>query len=137
MPDKVVLDSSVIAAIFFPEGEVSERAEEVAAKNDLITLDLAVAEVGNVAWKRAIIYEEDKDTTLAALQDCRDFIAGSCALLRSFDLVEEAYDISVEDKIAFYDSLFLAAADKERAPLFTLDKKLHEKVKAKKNVRVI
>ena len=137
MPDKVVLDSSVIAAIFFPEGEVSERAEEVAAKNDLITLDLAVAEVGNVAWERAILYEEDEDTTLAALQDCRDFIAGSCALLRSFDLVEEAYEISVKDKIAFHDSLFLAAADKERAPLFTLDKKLHEKVKAKKNVRVI
>ena len=103
----------------------------------MITLDLAVAEVGNVAWERAILYEEDEDTTLAALQDCRDFIAGSCALLRSFDLVEEAYEISVEDKIAFYDSLFLAAADKERAPLFTLDKKLHEKVKAKKNVRVI
>jgi len=137
MPDKVVLDSSVIAAIFFPEDEVSERAQEVAAKNDLITLDLAVAEVGNVAWKRAILYKEDKDRTLAALQDCRNFIADSCMLIRSFDLVEEAFEISVENKIAFYDSLFLAAADKERAPLFTLDKKLHEKVKAKRNVRVI
>lgn len=137
MPDKVVLDSSVIAAIFFPEDEVSELAEKIAAKNNLITLDLAVAEVGNVAWKRAMFFNEDKDTTLAALQDCRDFIADSCALLRSFDLVEEAYEISVEDKIAFYDSLFLAAAEKEQAPLLTLDKKLHEKVKAKRNVRVI
>jgi predicted nucleic acid-binding protein len=103
----------------------------------LIALDLAVAEVGNVAWKRAILYKEDKDTTLAALQDCRDFIAGSCALLRSFDLVEDAYEISVEDKIAFYDALFLAAVDKEQAPLLTLDKRLHEKVKAKRIVRVI
>jgi hypothetical protein len=81
----------------------------------LITLDLAVAEVGNVAWERAILYEEDEDTTLAALRDCQDFIAGSCALLRSFDLVEEAYKISVEDKIAFYDSLFLAAAGQTAA----------------------
>src|SRR5512136_1187693 len=121
MPDKVVLDSSVIAAIFFPEGEVSERAEEVAAKNDLITLDLAIDDVGNVAWKRAVFFKEDKGTTLAALQDCRDFIAGSCTLLRSFDLVEEAYEISVEGKIAFYDSLFLAAAEKEQARLLTLD----------------
>jgi predicted nucleic acid-binding protein len=137
MPDKVVLDSSVIAAIFFPEDSLSERSEEVAAKNDLITLDLAIAEVGNVAWKRAVLFKEDKSTTQAALQDCRDFIAGSCTLLRSFDLLEDAYEISVEDKIAFYDSLFLAAADKEQAPLFTLDKKLYEKAKAKWNARLI
>jgi predicted nucleic acid-binding protein len=137
MPDKVVLDSSFIAAIFFPEDEVSERAEDFASKNDLITLDLAIAEVGNVAWKRAVIFKEDKDTTLAALQDCRDFIDDSCTLVRSFDLIEEAYEISVEDKIAFYDSLFLATAEKEKAPLLTLNKKLHEKAKAKRNVRVI
>ena len=48
MPDKVVLDSSVIAAMFFRE-DASTQAIEAAAKSDLITLDLAIAEVGNVA----------------------------------------------------------------------------------------
>ncbi len=51
MPDKVVLDLSVIAAMFFKE-DASLRAIEAAAKSDLITLDLAIAEVGNVAWKQ-------------------------------------------------------------------------------------
>jgi len=50
MPDNVVLDSSVIAAIFFKE-KASERAEKVAEKYRLITVDVAVPEVANVAWK--------------------------------------------------------------------------------------
>ena len=49
MPDEVVLDSSVIAAMFF-KGDASTRALEAAAKSDLITLDLAIVEFGNVAW---------------------------------------------------------------------------------------
>jgi predicted nucleic acid-binding protein len=42
MPDRVILDSSVIAAIFFKE-ESSERAERVAENYRLTTVDLAIA----------------------------------------------------------------------------------------------
>jgi predicted nucleic acid-binding protein len=52
-------------------------------------------------------------------------------------LAELAYEISVENKITFYDSLFLAAAEKEKVPLYTLDKKLYDKVKTKIDVRMI
>ena len=48
MQNKVVLDSSVIAAIFFKE-EASERSERVVENYNLITIDVAVAEVANVA----------------------------------------------------------------------------------------
>ena len=51
MRDRAVLDTGVIVAIYFDE-DASERAVEVASKHSPITLDLAVAEVGNAAWKR-------------------------------------------------------------------------------------
>ena len=44
MPDECVLDSSVIAAIFFREAG-STRAVEAVENRDLFTVDLALAEV--------------------------------------------------------------------------------------------
>jgi predicted nucleic acid-binding protein len=43
-------------------------------------------------------------------------------------------EIAVEDKTSYYDSLFLAAAEREEMPLLTLDRKLYEKAKAKRDV---
>ena len=69
MPDEVVLDSSVIAAMFFKE-DASIRALDAAAKSDLITPDLAVAEVENAAWKQVVLCSADKDQTLMAFKKC-------------------------------------------------------------------
>jgi len=77
MSDKVILDSSLIAAIFFKE-ETSERAERAVENCDLITVDLAVAEVANVAWKRVVFFNESKKITLKALKGSIDFITGVC-----------------------------------------------------------
>lgn len=137
MPDSVVLDSSVIAAIFFFKDNNSDAAASSIADKRLITLDLSIAEVGNVAWKRVANFQEDKEITLTALRECLGFISGACALIRAGDLAEEAYDIAVEDRIAFYDSLFLAASERENAPLLTLDRKLYEKAKGKREVQMI
>ena len=62
MRDRAVLDTGVIVAIYFDE-DASERAVEVASKHSPITLDLAVAEVGNAAWKRVAFFGESKDAT--------------------------------------------------------------------------
>jgi predicted nucleic acid-binding protein len=43
----------------------------------------------------------------------------------------------VENKTSYYDSLFLAAAEIKEIPLLTLDRRLYEKVKAKRDVRMI
>jgi predicted nucleic acid-binding protein len=136
MPDRAVLDSSILAAMFFKE-EASARALKCAAECDPVTLDLAVAEVGNVAWKQVVFSGESKDRALEAFRDCRDFIATACTLIRASDLTDAAFEIAVEDKTSYYDSLFLAAAEREEAPLLTLDRKLYEKAKAKRDVRVV
>ena len=136
MPDEVVLDSSVIAAMFFKE-DASMRARDAAAKSDLITLDLAVAEVGNVAWKQVVLCGADKDQTLVAFKKCQSFISEACELVRAEDLTIRAYNIAVETRTAFYDSLFLAAAEARQVPLLTLDRKLYEKTMSTRNVRLI
>ena len=136
MPDEVVLDSSVIAAMFFKE-DASMRAQDAAAKSDLITLDLAIAEVGNVAWKQVVLCGADKDQTLVAFKKCQSFISEACELVRAEDLTIRAYNIAVETRTAFYDSLFLAAAEARQVPLLTLDRKLYEKARSTRNVKLI
>jgi len=58
-------------------------------------------------------------------------------LISSSDLTDLAFKIAMENKMNFYDSLFLAAAEREHVPLLTLDKKLYDKAKADKDVRLI
>ena len=136
MPDEVVLDSSVIAAMFFKE-DASMRAQDAASNSDLITLDLAIAEVGNVAWKQVVLCGADKDQTLVAFKKCQSFISEACELVRAEDLTIRAYNIAVETRTAFYDSLFLAAAEARQVPLLTLDRKLYEKARSTRNVQLI
>lgn len=136
MPDEVVLDSSLIAAMFFKE-DASMRAQDAASNSDLITLDLAIAEVGNVAWKQVVLCGADKDQTLVAFKKCQSFISEACELVRAEDLTIRAYNIAVETRTAFYDSLFLAAAEARQVPLLTLDRKLYEKARSTRNVQLI
>ena len=135
MRDRAVLDSGVIFAIYFEE-EASDRATKAARGCSPITLDLAVAEVGNAAWKRVAFFQERDDAARFSLSKCLEFIA-SCAVMRSSDLAAQAFEISLETKTTFYDSLFLAAADQENVPLLTLDKKMYQSAKGKFNIQML
>ena len=136
MQDRVILDSSVIAAIFFKE-DFSGRAETAAENYKLITVDLAIAEVANVAWKRVMFFDESKEIALKALRRGIDFITSVCEVISTQKLLEDAFEIAIEDKITIYDSLFIAAAEREKVPLLTTDGKLYEKIKSKRNVKLI
>mgnify|MGYP003589217133 FL=1 len=136
MLDRAVLDSSVLAAMFFKEA-ASPRALKCASECDPVTLDLAMAEVGNVAWKQVIFFGESRDRASDTLQDCQDFMETACTVIKASDLSMKAFQIAVEDKVSYYDSLFLAAAEREGIPLMTLDQKLHEKAKAKRDIRLV
>jgi len=135
MRDKAVLDSGVIFAIFFEE-EASERAARAAGECRPITLDMAVSEVGNAAWKRVAFFQEREDAARLSLLKCLEFMA-SCAVVPSSDLAAQAFEISLETKTTFCDSLFLAASEQENVPLLTLDKKMYQSAKAKFDVRML
>jgi len=127
MLDNAVLDSSVIAAIFFDE-DASIRAKQVAAKHRAITVNWAYAEVGNIAWKRITKFDGDPDATVSSLKKCFEYLS-SCSLIDGLELVEPAVTLSIEHRITFYDALYVAASEKVGAPLYTLDKKLKAKTK--------
>ena len=136
MRDRVTLDSSVIAAIFFKE-ESSVRAERAAENYELITVDLAIAEVANVAWKRVKLFNESKELALKALRRGIDFVISACEVISSQELLEDAFEIAIADKITIYDSLFIAVSEREKVPLLTTDGKLYEKVKSRRSVKLI
>lgn len=123
MPNKYVLDSSIIAAIFFRE-QSSMKAAMVVKDSQLITVDLARAEVANVAWKRVTLFDEDQEIITKALEMSMEFIDTSCEVIPTTEIMEESFNIALEEKISFYDSLFLAASKRENVPLLTLDKRL-------------
>jgi len=135
MRDRAVLDSGVIFALYFQE-DASERAERAVEAISPIVLDISAAEVGNAAWKRVTIFEESIDSARASFSKCLEFIK-SCTMMPSTNLAPLAYDIALENRISFYDSLFLAAARREEVSLLTLDKKMYEKAKATGNVQMI
>jgi predicted nucleic acid-binding protein len=123
MHDNVVLDSSIIAAIFFPE-KISGKSIDIAEKHDCITVDLAIAEVANVAWKRVHHAGQDADTVKSALDGSLAFIRETCRVIPMQDLIPAAYDLACSHRVTIYDALFLAAAVQWESPLVTADAKL-------------
>jgi len=125
MSTKYVLDSSVIAAIFFQEPS-SEKAASAVENHELVTVDLARAEVANVAWKRVTLFNEDRELITRAFKMSMEFIETSCKVIPTRELVEESFPMALKNKISFYDALFVSASLREGVPLLTLDKKLEK-----------
>ena len=136
MRDSVVLDSSVIVPVFFPE-ERTEQVMEMLKEKRFITVDLAIAEVTNVAWKRCMFFHEDKEITKEALNNCITFITDVCDVLHMRDLISDAFLDATKYSITVYDALFLAAAQKRTTPLLTMDVKLYHKLKSTEDVVLI
>jgi hypothetical protein len=80
---------------------VSVRALDAAAKSDLTTLDLALAEVGNVAWKQVAFCGNDKDLTLVAFKKCQSFISDACEFVRAEDMTIGGIQHLFRDKDCF------------------------------------
>ena len=136
MHDSVVLDSSVIVPVFFPE-ERTEQVMEMLTEKRFITVDLAIAEVTNVAWKRCMFFHEDKEITKEALNNCITFINDVCDVLHMKDLISDAFLDATKYSITVYDALFLAAAQKRSIPLLTMDTKLYHKLKITEDVELV
>ncbi|SCL76731.1 putative nucleic acid-binding protein, contains PIN domain [Methanoculleus chikugoensis] len=128
MPDSIVLDSCIIAAVFFPEG-ITEKAIEIVESHDCTTVDLAYAEVANVAWKRVRHSGQDQGIIMSALADSQAFIQETCRVVPARDLLPAAYDLACSHGITIYDALFVAATDQCGTCLVTGDGRLHNAAK--------
>jgi len=125
---KIVLDSSAIAALFFKDPFSNAVERTLKHYNEYYTVDFATAEVANVAWKRIILFNEDKETIKDALNDAVNFIETLCHVVSTSKLYKDALNIAINTRITIYDAVFLALANALKTKLLTCDTKLKNRL---------
>ena len=130
--ESIVVDSSVLFALFFPE-EYSEWSEEIIKEYDEFHVpELVFLETSNAAWKRIIIFKQPSSTVLKNLRLLHKFIDNTCIIHRNIDYLQRTIELSIKLGTTIYDSLFLAIAEKYKTKILTIDRKLVEILKRKK-----
>jgi predicted nucleic acid-binding protein len=127
-----MLDSSAIASFFFRDSFTDKVIKIIESSDeDFLTLDLAFSEVSNVAWKRIVLFNDEKDVVIEQLRNALDFIEKLCEIVSVKDIVMDTINLAVQEKLPFYDSAFLYLAIKEGTKLLTTDIKLFNKLNDK------
>jgi len=138
MGDKrIVLDSSIIVALHFPE-PFSEWCEEIIEQYDeFYTVDIAYSEVANAAWKRIFLLKNPKNQVLTNLNKALQFINNLCIVFKLRDLIIDSISIAIDCGITIYDALFLSIAVEQDIPLATLDKTFVSELRDTKYIDVL
>ncbi len=125
---KLVLDSSVIAKLFFEEVG-SDSAIDLMELGDVLDIeflasDLAIYEVGNTIWKN--LRKKDKDGTryIKLL-----FLLNIEFIHLDDNLACEALNAAQKNNITYYDGVHIALSKNHKATLVTQDNELLKKFK--------
>ncbi|MEM2593501.1 MAG: type II toxin-antitoxin system VapC family toxin [Candidatus Bathyarchaeia archaeon] len=126
----VILDSNILVKLVINEpgsDEVRRRVEELLRGGfNLYTVDLALPEALNALWKHAKLNGGlDEGETLNAAEDLVQ-IYSRLNVLESKVLYREALELAPSLNITVYDALYIAAARKSGAKLYTSDRKLKD-----------
>ena len=113
-----VVDASVAAKWLFAEPHSEQAASLLTNGEDLLTVDLLFAEIGNVAWKKLDREGLSYQDAAHALADLREI---DLAVHPVAELMEKALKIAQDHKRSFYDASYLALAMREDVPLITAD----------------
>jgi predicted nucleic acid-binding protein len=116
----VVVDTSV-AVKWFVKETGREQALSVLDASERHAPDLIVAEVGNVAWKKAMRGEVTSEQARFICASVRRYFV---VLHRSEALIDRAIDIALQLRHPIYDCLYLACAERAGAHLVTADEEL-------------
>jgi predicted nucleic acid-binding protein len=123
------LDSSILVKLVITEPG-SEKARSRLRKAleggySLHTVDIALSEGLNALWKHAKLYKAfEEEEALSAARDLAEIYDG-LNILTTRELLEDAMESALTWKITVYDSLYVAAARKLKAILYTADQKLY------------
>ena len=90
----------------------------------LCTVDIALVESLNVIWKHTNLLKDlTPEEANLALEDLTKLYDG-LTITTARELKDEVMQIAISQNIIVYDALFIAAAQKMNATLYTADKKL-------------
>ncbi|MEO7716994.1 MAG: type II toxin-antitoxin system VapC family toxin [Capsulimonas sp.] len=116
----VVVDASVAVKWFLPEIHSSHAAHLLDGR-PLLVPDLIYAEIGNIFWKRV----RNGDITEAQSQMLlTTFLAMPLSVFPIAELTPAAVAIANQTGRSVYDSIYLALAIRESAPMVTADLRL-------------
>ena len=90
----------------------------------LCTVDTAYAECLNVIWKHTNLLKDLEPKEASSAIDDLTKLYDDLAIIPTRELKDQAMHIAISQNIAVYDALFIAAAQKINAALYTADKKL-------------
>lgn len=124
-----VLDSSILVKLVVTEVGSKEARKLIKSLLgegcSLYTVDLALAEGLNALWKHVKLHgdlaEEEAGSTVQDLARIWDGLR----VLTTRELSEEAVMIALGEGITVYDALYIGAAKRLGATLYTADEKLH------------
>lgn len=119
---RYVIDSSVAVKWFVPEVHSSAAARLLEDSHELFAPDFLPIELANVIWKKRRQGELSPEESEAIL---RLVPATPLQLCTSLEVLGTALQIANTIDQTVYDSLYLALAYRENAPLLTADKRLY------------
>lgn len=119
--NRFVVDASVAIKWYLPE-DYSEDAERLLNPEiELIVPELLFSEISNIVWKQVTRenYSRQKAATILDALEAVPFNVWSAK-----SLMRNAFDIACLTKRTFYDSLYVALAEKTACKMVTADRKL-------------
>ncbi|MEM2170062.1 MAG: type II toxin-antitoxin system VapC family toxin [Candidatus Bathyarchaeia archaeon] len=125
-----MLDSNILVKLVVNEPGSSEVREHMEALLEggfnLCTVDLALPEALNALWKHVKLEGDlDGDEAMNAAEDLMQ-VYSRLVVLEFKKLRREALELALSLNITVYDAIYVAAARKLGAKLYTADRKLKD-----------
>ncbi len=130
----LVIDACVAAKWFFEEDDTDRADALLLSAKALIALEIAPVEIMNAAWKRAA---RQLITTREAEITCERAMSIYTKTEPLAKLWNRAGEIMIFLSHPIYDCLYLTLAERERAPLITVDRRLIEAGQKLRTVEVV
>lgn len=123
----LVIDASVACKWFFNEPLAVEARKLAASDATFVAPDLILAECANAAWRRLKAGEITPAHARAFLGSLPPWFE---SLVPASELHSAAFEMAHELGHPVYDCLYLALAERERAPVITADRTFADRVGA-------
>ncbi len=129
----LVVDASVAVKWVLPEPDADKAVALRQREPVLIAPALVVAEIGNAIWKGV---RRGDLTRAIAFDALRVAAAHFTSLVPLEELANRAMELAIDHRHPIYDCFYLALAERERAPLVSVDAKLLSAAQAIKRIEV-